>query len=182
MAELAVLSVDMQVEYYLEHGPLRVPQGAAVLRNVRSLLEAARRAGVPVIHIRHVSRDPNDATFAAGSPSVEFMDTVSPIGDERVITKSFPGAFHLTDLDQMLREAGISTVIICGLLSFMCCDTTAREAHARGYRVLFVNDATAALPLGDLPAETVHTVVCAVQDWMFSKVVSTEEALARLAV
>ncbi len=178
--DLAVLSIDMQAEYYLADGPLRVPEGDAVLRNVRALLDSERPAGVPVIHIRHVSRDPHDLTFAAGSPNVEFMPDVAPVNNEIVITKGLPGAFHLTDLDQILRDLGVSTVLICGLLSFMCCDTTAREAHARGYQVLFVKDATAALPLGDLPAETVHAVACAVQAWLFSTVVSTQDAIARI--
>jgi len=128
-AGLAVLSIDMQVEYFREGGPLRVPRGEAVLQTVRRLLCAARSRGVPVVHVRHVSSDPLDATFASGSPGVAFVEEAAPTGDERIITKSLPGAFHATHPDQVLHEATVHTVLVCGLLSFMCCDTTARGRH-----------------------------------------------------
>ncbi|MDF1535489.1 MAG: isochorismatase family protein [bacterium] len=60
---------------------------------------------------------------------------------------------------------------IAGFMSFMCCDTTARNAHSRGYKVLFVQDATATIDLGDIPAADVHGVTVAVQGFMFSEVV-----------
>lgn len=170
----------MQAEYCRPDGPLRVPSAEDVRRNVHAILIAARSAGVPAIHVRHISRGPSDPTFGAGSPGVRFMEGVTPDAGEYVITKTRPGAFHMTELDDVLRGMDVETVVICGLLSFMCCDTTAREAHARGYKVLFVKDATAALDVGDMPAAEVHAVTCAVQGWLFSEVISTDQAIARL--
>ena len=66
-------------------------------------------------------------------------------------------------------------------MSFMCCDTTARDAHSKGYKVLYVQDATAAIDLGDIPAADVHKVTVAVQGFMFSEVVTTEDILKLLA-
>ncbi|NOZ77322.1 MAG: cysteine hydrolase [Euryarchaeota archaeon] len=172
---LALICIDLQREYFEDRRPLKVPNGPVVLKNVKRLINAARQRGLPVIHIRHISEDPFDTTFNAASPMVEFVEDVQPAEGELVITKTRPGAFYLTELDDILRQMGIDTVAICGLLSFMCCDTTAREAHARGYKVLFVKDATGAIDINNIPAETVHNVVCAVQAWMFSDVITTDD-------
>lgn len=85
-----------------------------------------------------------------------------------------------TQLEGYLKELGVDTVVIAGLMSFMCCDTTARDAHARGYKVLYVRDASAAIDLGDIPTGKVHEVTLAIQGFVFSEVVSTEEVLKRM--
>ena len=178
---LALICIDLQEEYYTPGGPLFIPRGEAVRENVARLQEAARKNGRPVIHVRHISRDPKAGTFRAGGPGVEFSAPTEPGPGEPVVTKIRPGSFHQTDLGDLLQRRGVETVVICGLMSFMCCDTTAREAQARGYEVLFVRDATAALELDGIPAETVHAVVCAVQARGFSRVVDTDQAVSELA-
>ena len=78
------------------------------------------------------------------------------------------------------KELGVDTVVITGLMSFMCCDTTARDAHSRGYKVFFVQDATAAIDLGEIKAQQAHEVTLAVQGFVFSEVIRTEEVLERM--
>ncbi len=176
----ALLCIDLQQEYFDASRPLRAPGGAEVLANAARLLDAARERGIPVLHARHVSRKPDSPTFARNSRFCEFVAEASPREGEYVVTKSRPGAFYGTDLDDRLRSGGITRLFLCGLLSFMCVDTTAREAHARGYDVVFVSDATASLPIGELAAEEIHRVVCAVQGWMFSQVMRTDDAIQLL--
>lgn len=176
----ALLCIDFQREYFDAGRPLLVPDGALVLANTVKLVTTARRVGVPVVHVRHVSRNPDDSTFAPDSEFIEFVPDVSPRDEECVVTKSRPGAFYSTDLDAHLRSLGITRLIVCGLLSFMCVDTTAREAHARGYDVVFVRDAAASIPIGDLPAYIIHKVICAIQGWMFSTVMYTDDAVKLL--
>jgi len=176
----ALLCIDLQREYFEAGRPLRVPDGASALANSLKLLEAARKIEIPVVHIRHVSLKPGAVTFAPGSRYLEFADEVSSREGEPIITKTKPGAFYDTDLDVYLRSRNIARLYLCGLLSFMCVDTTAREAHARGYEVVFVSDATAALPIGDLSADVVHQVVCAIQGWMLSTVLRTDDAITLL--
>lgn len=62
-------------------------------------------------------------------------------------------------------------------MSFLCCDTTSREAHARGYNVYFIKDATAALDVFNIPAKEVHKVVCAIQKWYIAQVINTKQIL-----
>jgi nicotinamidase-related amidase len=173
----ALLCIDLQREYFDAGRPLRVPDGALVLENTVNLVNTARGIGIPVVPVRHVSRKRDAVTFAPDSKFLEFTDDVTPRDGEYVVTKSRPGAFYDTPLDLHLRSLGITRLFLCGLLSFMCVDTTAREAHARGYEVIFVSDATAALPMGDLSADVVHKVVCAIQGWMFSTVMCTDDAI-----
>ncbi len=173
----ALLVIDMQKEYFREGGFLTVPDGPKVAENLLKLMEVARSRSIDVIHVRHISKNPQDATFRAGSDAVEFIDGFVPGPRETVITKTRPGSFYLTDLGHILARRGIDGVIIGGLMSFMCCDTTAREAPARGYWVHFVSDATAAIDIGRLSAPTIHAVVCAVQGLVFASVVTTREMI-----
>jgi nicotinamidase-related amidase len=181
MSKTALLTIDMQKEYFEDGRPLKVPEGQAVLANVIQLQNAARKAGIPLVHVQHYSLDPDSSTFAQGSPFSALLEETAPVGKERLVVKRYPSAFADTDLDGQLQELGVDTVIITGLMSFMCCDTTARDAHSKGYKVLYVEDATAAIDLGDIPAAEVHKVTVAVQGFMFSEVVTTEEALKLLA-
>lgn len=173
----ALLVIDMQKEYFTEGGFLKIPEGPKVAENLLELMDVARQRSIDVIHVRHISKNPQDATFRAGSSAVEFIDGFIPRPDEPVVTKTRPGSFYLTDLGDILTRRGIGCVIVGGLMSFMCCDTTAREAHARGYSVYFLRDGTAAIDIGDVGAASIHTAVCAVQGLVFSRVVATKEMI-----
>ncbi len=177
----AVIVIDMQKEYFKKGGFLEVPDGPEVKRKITGLVAAARGHGVPVIHVRHISARPLNATFQAGTDAVDFVEGLLPEDGEMVITKTRPSSFYLTNLETELERRGIDSVIVCGLMSFMCCDTTARDANARGYTVYFVKDATAAIALGDLSASTIHAATCAVQASGFSRVVTTDEMIAQIS-
>jgi nicotinamidase-related amidase len=181
MPKTALLTIDMQKEYFEDGRPLKVPDGQAVLTNVVRLQEGARKTGIPLIHIQHLSLDPEGGVFVEGSPFSDLVQESSPATGETVVVKRYPSAFADTQLEGHLKELGVDTVVITGLMSFMCCDTTARDAHSRGYKVFFVQDATAAIDLGEIPAQQAHEVTLAVQGFVFSEVVSTEEVLERLA-
>jgi nicotinamidase-related amidase len=176
-SKTCLLVIDMQKEYFEKGRPLRIHEGQKVLQNVKRLITFAREKNIPIIHIRHTSRDPFDQTFSENSPYVDFVDGALPKKGERVVTKHTPGSFYETELDQILIILKIKTLIICGLTSFLCCYTTSREAQARGYKVLFIKDAAAALPLGSLTAQQVHDAVCTIQSWYFAKVINTDEIL-----
>lgn len=172
-----LLVIDMQKEYFEKSRPLYIPEGKSVLQNVIRLINFSRGKNIPIIHVRHISKNPMDETFGANSPFVDFADDIKPKDGERIVTKHTPGSFYKTRLNQILKKMKIDTVIICGLTSFLCCDTTARETHALGYKVMFVKDATAALDINNISHTIVHEVVCAIQAWFFAYVVTTEELI-----
>ena len=146
----ALLVIDMQ-RVFLE-GSDKVECAAAVIRRVSDLADAFRRAGRPVVYTRHLHRaDGSDAgnllwwwggLIKEGSPSGEIHPDVAPEEGEHVVRKNTYSAFHGTDLDQRLRGLGVRDLVVAGVMTNICCETTTRAAFCRGYRVKFVADAT----------------------------------------
>lgn len=146
----ALLMIDVQREYFAERGPLRIPDGPMVLARLRDLLGDYREANMPIVHIRH-EEAPGAPVFAADGKLIETMPEVVPRHIEPVVTKHSPGAFTETELSAVLTQQAARTVVIAGFMTHMCCDTTARQAQARGMNVIFLTDGTATrnLTLGD---------------------------------
>jgi len=133
----ALLLVDIQNDYWL---PPREPRDRFV-RTVQALLELARESEMLVIHVQHARREPGKGGFQQGTPGFEIHPSVAPITGEPRVVKHTADSFYETELDAILKVAGIDTVVVCGMQTQKCCDTTARGAKARGYRCYFVTDA-----------------------------------------
>jgi nicotinamidase-related amidase len=176
--------IDVQREYFDPEGPLWIPDGPRVLERLTGLLEEGRRAGIGIVHVQH-HESPDAGVFESGTPAVETMDEVAPADDEPVIVKHLPGAFDGTGLDRVLAELGSRTVVIAGFMTHMCCDTTAREAHARGLDVVFLTDGTATRdlqgPRGTIPHAAVHETTLAAQADGFSRLADVASVRAELA-
>ena len=109
--------------------------------NVFNLIKAWRDQDWPIVYVRHDSTTPS-SPLAAGSKGNEFKDVLTGKPD-LLVTKSVHSAFHGSpDLDQWLKQNGITGVAVCGIQTNMCCETTARVASDLGYDMLFVEDAT----------------------------------------
>lgn len=145
MEKTALLIIDAQQEYFAPLGRMVLPDGPKAVTGIAKALAWARATGVPVIHVTHESRRPNATTFAPGSPTLAIHPAAAPAGEEPVIQKHLPGAFTGTPLEEHLRSRGIEQVIVTGFMTQMCCDTTTREAAHRGFKVLVLADATAAM-------------------------------------
>jgi nicotinamidase-related amidase len=161
MEKTALLVIDAQQEYFAPIGKIVLPEGPQAVARIADLLAWARAQGVPVIHVVHESRRPNPTTFAPGSPALEIHPAARPAPGEPVLTKHLPGSFTNTALEDHLRRHGVEQVIVSGFMTQMCCDTTAREAAHRGFKVLMAADAMAAMPVkgpdgGVIPADQVH--------------------------
>lgn len=176
----AVLIIDLQEEYFDESRPWYVPESERVLDRCQALLGAARDTGATVVHARHVSRSAEASVFGWGSEHISVIDDVEIRDDEHLITKTTPGCFQDTRLDDILARNGIETVVCAGLLSFVCVDTTAREASARGYDSVYVRDATAGIQIGEYGPEEITDTVATVQDLIFSDVVGTDSVVEQL--
>ena len=161
MDQTALLVIDAQQEYFAPLGKLVLPDGPRAVALIGETLGWARGAGLPVFHIVHESPRPGAALFAPGSPALAIHPQAQPRPGERVITKHLPGSFTGTSLEAELRGLGVRQVIVSGFMTQMCCDTTAREAAHRGFKVLFLADATAAPDLKGpdgvvIPHDQVH--------------------------
>jgi nicotinamidase-related amidase len=165
----ALLVIDMQRDF-LEPGGFGAALGndvALLARTVapcRRLLATARAAGLPVLHTREGHRpDLSDAPRAKvergppgmrigdrgpmgrilirGEPGHEIIAELAPAAGEPVIDKPGKGAFYQTDLELMLRNRGIATLLVAGVTTEVCVHTTVREANDRGLRCIVVGDA-----------------------------------------
>jgi len=134
--------------------PVAVDRPAAFLDVVAELIARARRAGVPVVHVRHAG--PPGSHFAEGAPGAEIHPRAQPREGEIVVSKRHPDAFHDSSLAMALRDS--SKLVICGFASEACVDTTVRSAYARGFSVVLASDGhtTTANPVLDAKAIVAH--------------------------
>ena len=126
----------------------------SIVENVNRLVETARAAGdlvVWVLHTEPASKSP----FDPESGYVRLIDGLTPEAGEPIIAKTARNAFTTTNLQQTLTARGIRELVICGIQTEQCCETTARLAADLGFDVTFVTDATATFPIAhrDAPAE-----------------------------
>jgi nicotinamidase-related amidase len=180
-----LLLIDVQREYFTRESPLWIPDGPQVLEQLAGLLEVARQASVPVVHVQH-HEGRGSEVFATGTAAVETMPEVAPLPEELVVLKRLPGSFDGTQLDDVLESLHARTLIIGGFMTHMCCDTTAREAHARGLDVRFLTDGTATRDLprpggGTIPHQIVHEATLAAQADGFSTLEEVECVARELA-
>jgi ureidoacrylate peracid hydrolase len=194
----ALIIVDMQ-SCFVENSPVAAPGGRALLSTLNDLADVFRRAGALVVYTALVVR-PDGSNVGVigqtvppvkggliddGAPSAALHSDLRITDADVVIKKPLFGAFTMTDLDLVLRRRDIDTVVIGGIATNVCCESTAREAMQRDYRVVFLSDGTATfdLPdtgLGAAKAEEVQRVTCATLGVFFAEVTTVEDVARRL--
>ena len=178
----ALLIVDVQNDYF-PGGNMELHNSLAASRNIKEVLTYCRGNSLPVIHVQHVAARPGATFFLPETPGVEFHNDVTPNAGEKIFVKHTPNSFRETGLHEYLAAQQITSLIIVGMMTHMCIDTTVRAAFDFGYECLVVGDccATRALKFGDkdIPAEDVHAAFLAALHGMFAKVVTTQELTAQ---
>lgn len=182
-APLALIVVDVQTGFDDEDhwGPRNNP---ACEENIAALIEAWRAHRQPIIFVRHDSTE-EGSPLRPDQAGNGFKDVVSGEPD-LLVSKHVNSAFHgEPDLEAWLRENGVADVVICGIQTNMCCETTARVGANLGFDVRFALDATYTFDLpgrdgATLTAEELSRVTAANLDPEFGRVVSTAEAIGEL--
>jgi nicotinamidase-related amidase len=174
----ALLIVDIQYDYF-PGGAMELVGSAEAGLRAGKLLEAFRVKGLPVVHIQHVSTRKGATFFLPGTKGMEIHESVAPRTDETVFQKHFPNSFRETPLLQHLREHRIDRLVIAGMMTQMCVDSTVRAAADLGFQCALAHDAcaTRALSFGGttIPAESVQTAFLAALNGLFAKVESADE-------
>jgi len=179
LADSAVVMIDAQTEYVSGRLPLHGVEAA--LAEGAKLLEAARAAGRPVVHVQHRGKagglfDPEGAYFAIAPQA-------APHAGEPVVEKAVPNAFANTRLDALLKEAGVKTLVVGGFMTHMCVSSTVRAALDLGYgcTVLAPACATRDLPDGQggtLAAADVHRVELAALSDRFAMIANSLDQIS----
>ena len=143
----ALILIDIQNTY--TRGVMALEGVEPAIDEAAALLDRARTAGVPVIHVQHDAGEgsPYDVRAEIGA----IVDRVAPREGEAVVVKNFPNAFVGTDLDRRLREVSATNLVLAGFMTHMCVNSTARGAFNAGFApsVIAAATATRALPSPD---------------------------------
>jgi len=138
--KLAVLVIDVQ--HALCTGEYAVFEAGNLIGRINDVLEKARAAATLVIFIQHESPD---GILDYGSDGWRLADGLKVLPSDLVVRKTASDAFHETELQAVLQERGIGELVICGLQSEFCVDTTIRRALSLGYPVTLVADGHATM-------------------------------------
>lgn len=154
--DAALMVIDVQNDYCHETGAIgrhiERPAIAGMVEGVQRLQAAAVAAGIPVVFVRTVhtpltdtpswlQRQGNDQVCRAGSFGAEFYE-VEPGPDDIVVTKHRYSGFIGTPLEQILRSRGIDALVVCGIGSNVCVESTVRDAYMLDFNVIVARDAT----------------------------------------
>ena len=141
----ALIVIDVQESFRQDPGWETI-SNPGIVGPVKQLVDAARANGDLVIWVLHAEAG-SDTVFDPASGYVRLIDGLAVQDGEPVITKTSHNAFTTTNLQQILTSQGVSEVVICGIRTEQCCETTARVASDFGFGVTFVTDATATSPI-----------------------------------
>jgi ureidoacrylate peracid hydrolase len=191
----AMIVVDMQNDFVAEGAKLQSKQAHAMVPKLAATLRFCRDKGIRILYTAHVHRKDgcdmglyddlyppiaDRSTLVDGTPGVEIYRELAPAPGEHVIKKHRYSAFHATDMDLILREWGITSVVISGTTTENCCHATARDAMFHNYKVAFLSDATGTFDYPDvgwgaMSAAEVHKATLTILAFSTAHVMTAEE-------
>jgi nicotinamidase-related amidase len=198
----AMIVVDMQNDFVAPGAAIETPAARAMVPKLAEALQICRHAGIRVVYTAHVHRrDGSDmglfddihppiasrAALVDGTPGVDIYPDLAPHPGEHIIKKHRYSGFFGTDLDILLREWAVDTVIISGTTTENCCHATARDAMFRNYRVVFLSDATATYDypdcgFGGMPNAAIHHATLVILAASTAHVMPVAEMADRISV
>jgi len=143
-ADGVLLIIDAQREY--TDGLLPLPGVAAAIEALAVLLDKARKAGAPIVHIRHQSKG---KAFNPASTGYEIVSALTPRAGETIVDKGLPNAFAGTELAKHLAASGRKNLIVGGFMTRMCVSATVRSATDHGFMSTIAADSVATRDLPD---------------------------------
>ena len=177
LSNASLLIIDAQNEYL--SGPLALTGMETATAHIALLLEAARKAKRPVVHVRHLGTV--GGMFDPQGHRGQFIAGLEPTGDEVIIEKRMPNAFNDTGLQDALEKLGHLDLIVCGFMSHSSVSTTVRAAKDHGFRCTLVEDACATrdlpTPNGVISAADVQRIEMAIMNDNFATLTLTKNLI-----
>lgn len=163
----ALIIIDVQNFYWKEE------THDEYISDLKRIIDEARKREFLVIYVKHVWGDkPEDIIF-------HIREEIKPLPSEPVVVKRTPGSFFQTELEKLLQNRMIENVIITGMKTNHCCDTTIRESSARGYKTFVIKEGVRTFDLTGIdgeviPRETIQYVTLSILQG-FAKCISLED-------
>lgn len=173
----ALLVIDVQKDYF-RGGKMELSGSIEAAEKICRLVSLFRKKGSPVIHVQHISVRPGASFFVPGTEGVEIHENVQPLEDEMVFRKHYPNAFRETGLEGFLREKEIDSLVVVGMMTHMCVDSTVRAAFDLGFACILPRDCCATRDLAwegrAVSAKEVQSSFLAALDGTFARVLDSE--------
>lgn len=177
----ALLIIDVQNDYFAG-GRSELYNPGAALENIEKLLCRFRSENMPVIYVQHINVREGATFFLPGTNDVLIHETIAPQTGDHVVVKHTPNSLFETNLLNIMQMNAVHELVICGMMSHMCVDTTTRACRDFGIPVTLIDDACATKNLSwdgqIIPAAVVHRVFMAALNGMFATVMKTDEFLS----
>jgi len=176
----ALLVLDVQNDYFPD-GKMETHKPLEASLEIQKLMTHFRNRAMPVIHVQHISARPGASFLLPDTSGIDFHKNVKPAKGEKIIIKNYPNSFRETELESYLKENNISKLVITGMMTHMCVDTTVRAAYDLGYECVVAGDACATRALkvlgNEISAENVQGSFLAALNGLFAKVLKTSEII-----
>jgi nicotinamidase-related amidase len=172
VADGILLIIDAQREY--TDGLMPLPGVQPAIEALAGLLEKARKAGAPIVHVRHQSKG---KAFNPSSTGYEIVAPLAPRAGETIVDKGLPNAFAGTDLAKHLATSGRKNLIVGGFMTHMCVSATVRSATDGGFMSTVAADTVATRDLPDatggptISADTINRITLAALSDRFAWIV-----------
>ncbi|MFP3590679.1 cysteine hydrolase family protein [Chryseobacterium sp. SIMBA_038] len=142
MENTALLIIDVQNDYF-KGGNMELVGYEKAGNNAKLVLDYFRSKKLPVIHIKHIATQEGATFFIPNTSGAEINKIVLPREDEKIITKHYPNSFRETELLEYLQSKGIKNLVITGMMTDVCVESTTRAAFDFGFNNTIISDATA---------------------------------------
>lgn len=196
----AVLVIDMENDFVEDGAPMESAQARAAVPQMQRTLDIARRTGMKVIYTTHAHREDGSdmgrfadlyppiasrAGLVDGTRGIDIYPELAPAPGEIIVKKHRYSAFFGTDMDMILRNAGIKTVVVIGTTTENCCLSTARDAMFNDYFVVFLADATGTFDYPDtgwgaMSADEVHRSTLSILSFSTADVMTVDQFSAKV--
>lgn len=176
----ALLIIDIQNDYF-PGGRAKLVGPDAALANAEKLLRHFRREQKPVIHVQHINVREGATFFLSDTDGASIHERLTPTEGEHLVVKNYPNSFYKTNLLDIIKDNGITELVVCGMMTHMCIDTTVRAAKDHELPITLLSDACAAKDMefeGErVPAAQVQATFMAALSGMFATVTTTQKYL-----
>lgn len=168
--DVALMVIDVQQGLF-DEGAFEPER---LLTHLKTLIDHARSSHVPVIYVQHNEDPQYGGSLVPGKPAHAIHPSVAPQAGDAIIQKFNPSSFQDTNLQDVLAKQGIKRLVLSGMQTEMCVDSTCRDAYGRGYNVTIASDAHSTMDNGVLTADQIINHTNATLR-MFAKIKPTAE-------
>jgi len=174
----ALLLLEIQNDYF-PNGRMPLEKSLEASARAQTVLQAFRDKKLSVVHVQHISTQPDAAFLLPCTKGAEFYSAVQPSKSEIIVKKHYPNSFKDTNLLTQLIKNQINHLVICGMMTHMTIEATVRAAYDLGFSCTVLHDACATKPLefnhSIIPEQSVHHAFLAALQPTYANVLSVDE-------